>query len=206
MNKKRNKKWKESRYNRYYEKTMEPIRKQQWETDLKRLKILRKDVLGLGPIPTRQIQLIKTTNYFIKFMDLLTEFHDNGMLKCAPESKAQEVRDFNDIISTFVAREKCTNCYHNRSEVGKRVTANNLYLGLFVPITDEDDLEQIQTKVINGKKLKVEVDFCPLYEWLNKRAVTIDGHRATISQKFLAKFLNEMRSIVLEVIDGVLEE
>lgn len=203
----KNKRWnKEGRYSEYYQKVMDPIWTERWETYLKRLKKLKKEVLKIGSIPTKENQLIKTTNCFVKFIDLLTSFLDNGILECAPEGKAQAIINFNDMLDAFVARKNCTICYINKSERGQRVNVNNLYIGIFNLITDKDDLNNIQTKNINGKKLRVDVDFTPLSEWLNGRVRTPDGHQAKLSQRVLAKFLNEMKSIVLELIDEILKE
>ena len=159
--KRKNKKRKIARYPKYYQRIMEPVLVERWETYLNRLRILKKDLLKLGPIPTKEIQLIKTTNYFVKFIDLLTDFHDKGMLECATEKKAQAVYDFNDMLVTLVAREESI-CYLNKSENGQRITANNLYLGSFVPVTEKDNLKNIEIKQIDGIKVKVEVEYTPL--------------------------------------------
>lgn len=202
----KNKKRKPERYAEYYERTMEPIWTERWKKYLKRVKALKKDISRLGPIPTEEKQLIKTINYFVKIIDVVTDFYDDGLVKCAPKEKAQALINFNDMVFTLVAREKCTSCYLNKSEVGKRVTANNLYLGMFNSITNEDELNNIKTEEINGSKLKVEVDFTSISEWINGRAVTLDGYRASISQKQLAKVLKGIQSIILEVIDEILKE
>ena len=202
--KRKNKKRKIARYPKYYQRIMEPVLVERWETYLNRLRILKKDLLKLGPIPTKEIQLIKTTNYFVKFIDLLTDFHDKGMLECATEKKAQAVYDFNDMLVTLVAREESI-CYLNKSENGQRITANNLYLGSFVPVTEKDNLKNIEIKQIDGIKVKVEVEYTPLSEWINKRAIAKDGSPARISQKTLSRFLDKRKSMLLEIIDEILK-
>lgn len=201
----RNKKrWGAWRYAEYYERIMEHIWTERWETDLKRLKILKKNILALGPIPQKETQMIKTVNHFVKFLDLLTSFVDIGTLRCAPVSKADSANALNEMLVAFVAREESTLCYLNKTEVGKTVTTNSLYLGLFLEITDDDIKDDIQTKVHNGTVYKVEVDFSPLSDWLNRRVITTNGHLATISQKTLANLIQEMQAIIFETIDEIL--
>lgn len=206
MNKRWNRNKKSTkRYIEYYETIMDPIWTQRWEKDLKRLKVLKKDILALGPIPHKESQVIATTNYFVKFVNLLTAFLDNGQLECAPISKADSVNSLNTILIALVARKEDSFYYLNKAGIGKSVTTNNLYLGLFVPITEEDDIANIQTKKLNNTLLKVVVDFCPFSDWINKRVITFDGYPATISQKTLANLLRESQSIIFEAIDDVLK-
>lgn len=194
------------RYKHYYQKIMEPVMIERWKNCLKWVSVLKKEILKLGSIPEKEIQLIKTKNYFVNFIDLLTNFLDSGgVLDCATEEKAAAVYSFNDILITLVAREECTICYFNKSKVGQRVTDNNLYLGAFLEITEKDDLNNIETREIHGMKVKVEVDFTPVSEWINHKAISKKGYTAKISQKTLAAFLNKRKSMLLEIIDEILK-
>lgn len=201
----RRKKYSANRYCRYYESIMEPIWNQCWEKDLKRLKSLKKEILSLGPIPQKESQLISTVNYFIKYLNILTSFVDNDLLKYSPIVKANSVQSFNNIISTLVAREKDSSYYINKAGKNQNVTINNLYLGLFVPITEEDSNSNIKIKKINNSFLKVEVDFYPFSDWINNKVLTVNGYPATISQKTLAKLLIESQSLLFNAIEDILD-
>ena len=203
--KKQNKKrWGSSRYTEYYEKIMEPIWTEHWETDLKRLKILKKNLMSLGPVPQKEAQTIKTINYFVKFIDILTSFVDKGILRCAPINKGESANSLNEMLIAFVARKESTLCYLNKTEIGKTVTTNSLYLGMFFELNDDDIKNNVQTKTHKGITYKVEVDFSPLSDWLNRRVRTTNGNLAIISQQTLAHLIQEMQTMLFETIDEIL--
>ena len=193
-----------SRYADYYERMMDPIWTQRWENDLKRIKILKKNILSLGPVPQKQVQVIKTVNHFVKLIDLLTSFVDHGILSCSPMDKSESADAFNDMLISFVARRESTLCYLNKTEVGKTVTTNSLYLGLFFEITEDEVTDNIQTKTHNGTLYRVDVDFSPISDWLNRRVLTSSGNLATISQTVLAFLIKEMETMLLKTIDELL--
>lgn len=198
------KKWGASRYTQYYEKIMEPVWTEHWDSDLKRLKILKKNLMSLGPVPQKETQTIKTVNYFVKFIDILTSFVDKGILRCAPISKGESANSLNEMLIAFVARKESTLCYLNKTEVGKTATTNSIYLGMFFELNDDDIKNNVQTKTHKGITYKVEVDFSPLSDWLNRRVRTTNGNLAIISQQTLAHLIQEMQTMLFETIDEIL--
>lgn len=193
-----------SRYADYYERMMDPIWTQRWENDLKRIKILKKNILSLEPVPQKKVQVIKTVNHFVKLIDLITSFVDQGILSCAPMYKSEAADSFNEMIVSFAARHESTLCYLNKTEIGKTVTTNSLYLGLFFEIADDDIKDNMQIKIHNGVKYHVDVDFSPISDWLNRRVRTSNGNLATISQSTLSFLIKEMERMLLETIDELL--
>lgn len=200
-----NKKRKTQRYGKYYFQTMQPVWEERWQKYLKRIKILKKDIEHLGPIPKKEKQLISTVNYFVDIINLITNFSDKGLLTYLPKEKGEEVSMFNALITALVAREKHVHQYKNTSEIGKSVTRENLYLGIFSRITDSSEITpETPTIEINGRLRRVEVDFAPLSDWINHRVKAMNGRSCTISQKDLAITLSEIRTLILEYIDAVL--
>jgi len=199
-----NKNRKKSRYGAYFEAMMDPIWREHWENDLKRIKKLKKQLEKLGPIPTKEVQLIKTANLFVDLINLLTTFVDEGNIPYAPEDKYDAVDRFKHVVSHYVAREDGTLCYINKSEPGKRVTANNLCIGLFSSVAKEDITNNIKTKTINGITIQVLAEFTPIVNWINQNTTTLDGSPASLSQKAIASYIKDIKEAVLKEIDKIL--
>ena len=62
-------KWKQkrkkSRYGVYYYTMMAPVWREHWNKDIIRLNKLKKQLKKLGPVPTNEKQIIKTTNMLL---------------------------------------------------------------------------------------------------------------------------------------------
>lgn len=193
------------RYQAYYEAMMEPIYEQMWSETIKRLKTLKKAVKSLGPIPNEEIQLTKTVNYFIKIVNLATNFLDEGLISFLPDNKIEQVDDFNATIEYIAGRNVENTQYLNKSEIGEKVNAENLLLGRFSSIGIENVPATTKTIRINGKLYKVEVEFTPISLWLKGKVISKDGHYVNISQKRIATVDKQLTDRLLEVINGVLE-
>jgi len=198
------KKRKKTRYGVYYSTIMAPVWREHWEKDLKRLNNLKKQLKKLGPIPTKETQIIKTANLFIELIDLLTNFVDKGLVQHAPKNKHEAAIQLNETLLHYVAREEQLLCYLNKSRKGQSVTANNLYIGLFGNISENDDISCIKTKTINGVTFMVLAEFAPIIDWINHSAVTLCGSPARLSQNAIATYITDIRNKVLEEIDSVL--
>ena len=200
------KKRKTPRYYMYYKATMQPVWEEEWNTYERRIRRLKKDVLSLGVIPTNENQLIKTVNYFVRLVNLVTNFNDNGIVIHAPTSKAEEAYTFNEIIVSIMARKKGIAQYHNKSEFGKPVTYENLYLGMFSKVDPEDVSPEMQTVIINDDLHKVDVESTSISDWINNRAFSLDGRRCHIKQKDLATVDTQLTSILMKAINDVLSD
>ena len=197
--------WKKSRYGEYYQNVMQPIHREAWKQELKRIKKLKKKLLALGPVPQSKHQIIKTVNMFIKLIDILTEFIDDGVLKYAPESKVEAVLKLNTAIKHFVSRKPTPQlCYLNKSKIGEAVTANNLCIGRFVGITPEESVNTENTTTINGVTLKVIVDYIPAADWLQKKAIASSGNTVALSQSALSSCIEDITKDLIKKIDSVL--
>ena len=199
------KNWKKQRYGAYYMRKMEPIWEEKWNGYQKRIKFLKKDIQHLGPIPQKETQLISTVNYFVKLINLISNFADKGMACYTPEDKVEIIAKFNAIITSLVARDKLIHQYMNKSKIGENVTPNNLYLGMFSQIKEDEIASDKPTIEINGELRKVEVNFAPISDWINNRVISLSGRSCHINQKDLAITLREIIAIILEAIDAVLD-
>lgn len=205
---KRKRKWKEkrkkSRYGVYYYTMMTPIWREHWEKDIKRLHKLKKQLKKLGPVSTNKKQIINTANMFVELINLLTNFVDNGLLQHAPKNKHQVTIELNETLTHYIAREEQLLCYLNKSQKGQSVTANNLCIGFFSNISENDDITSIKTKTVNGVTFQVLADFAPVIDWINQSAVTLSGNPTVLSQKAIASYITDIRDKILAEIDSVL--
>lgn len=199
------KKWNKQRYGEYYKDVMAPLWTELWNNYLKRIKILRKDIKALGTVPDKEVQLIKTVKYFVRLIDLATNFVDNGISIYAPINKADVVSQFNDTIVAIVARDDNLAQYHNRTEFGRHVTYDTLYLGMCSKIDPAEVTPDMTTRIIDGKVRKVEVELASISDWLNDKVFSVDGYNCHIKQKYLANVDRQLTDILLESIDSVLE-
>lgn len=200
-------KWKKgnNRYVMYYNKMMLPIRMKQYQDYLKRIAVLKKRVLALGKVPEKEQQLISTVKYFVSLINLATEFEDKGYLTTVPSAKAELIREFNSDIASLVSRKEGNAQYWNKSEVGKKVTFDNLYLGMFSKIKPEEITPELVTTKIAGEVRKVECDYFTLSQWINGQARSLDGYGVKIKQQDLAAICKEVTKLLLHQIDKVLE-
>lgn len=198
------KKWKKQRYGKYYNKIMQPQRLEAYNAFIKRVKTLKKQVKSLGKIPEKKTQLIKTINYFVNLINLVTQFVDSGLLEYPPKHKYSEIAYFHEVLVCIMARTENSASYHNRSLPGQSVNYNNLYLGMFSDIASEDITPDTPICFINGEAKKVEAEMFSFSDWINNRAITNDGYMAIINQKELAIVDKNLTDILLETIDSVL--
>ena len=97
---------KKQRYGLYYMRTMQEVQLQmrkELSEYQKRIKILKKDIQRLGPVPQKKTQLISTVNYFVSLINLITNFADSGMVFYSTEEKEEA-------LAKFYADEVCLDC------------------------------------------------------------------------------------------------
>lgn len=194
----------QQRYGEYFNDSMQAVRVEKWFAYLKRIRVLKKNLIALGAVPYKETQLIKTVNYFVKLINLVTNFFDTGLLNCAPIYKKEELFEFNFTIVALTAREYGYAQYHNKSEVGKNVTLSNLYLGMFDDISPEEITPNMKTTVINDEIKLVVVEMAPLSDWINNRVFAVNGCYSKIRQKDLAHVNRQIYKILLESINKIL--
>ena len=195
---------KKQRYGIYYNELTQPIRVEKWLTYLKRVRVLKKNLLSLGYVSYKESQLIKTVNYFVKLINLVTNFFDTGLLYYSPLEKKDEMFEFNYTIESFTAREEGYAQYHNRAKVRKNVTLSNLYIGRFDDISPEKITPDIKTTIINNEIKLVVVEMAPLCNLINNRVTAVNGYHVKIKQKDLANVNRQIYKILLEAINKVL--
>lgn len=91
----------------------------------KRLEILKKDLLALGTIPKDPAGIIR---FNVKFLDVISQFQDQGYINYQPIAKRNEMETLNRIILSS-GRQKPGSKRWNRSKKGEKVTIHNVYYG-----------------------------------------------------------------------------
>ena len=204
---KHNKSWKQQRYVTYYHDSMQKIWWEEWQAYLRRIIKLKKNIMSLGKIPKNPSQLISTVKYFVGLINLATNFVDTGIILRATADKAIQVEKLNSALLVITAREKNMMQFWNTTPVGQNVTYNTLYLGMYSKIEPQDVTPDMKVISLNGDLVKVEVDLHPISDWLNKRAVSVDGkHICVIKQQDLAEIDEVITSFLLQIIDEVLKD
>ena len=195
-------KWRKQRYGDYYERLMAAYLKQ-YEEYIKRIRKLKKEILSLGDVPNKEVQLIKTLQYFLKIVNLATNFVDKGVLDMGV-GKKEEMKKFNDTIILATCRKGVSRVV-NKTPIGKNVTNDTLYIGVFSEIEGKVH-SGAKTKVINGKNYMIEVDYMPISKWINGKVRATNGLTVKIKQKDLSALDQQLTDALLEVIDKVIED
>lgn len=191
-------------YGEYYKKLMMQERKA-YDEYLKRIKSLRKKVISLGDVPKKNTQLIKTLNYFVELVNLATNFVDKGKLKWYPIKKEEELREFEETIYTLTCRNRESSQVQNKTQIGKTVTNNTLYIGIMYEAIEGPN-PCMKQKIIDGKLYQVEVNFAPISDWINGKIVrTCDNQRVSLKQPKIAQLVENLKCILLKAIENVLK-
>lgn len=192
---------KKQRYGEYMRRQYE----QRWNQIIKRVEVLKKDLEDLGSAPNNERQLIKTLKYLKSLVNITTRFAEEGLIDLAYEEKAKAVFEFNETILIISARERENGHYINKTKVGEEANFSNLLIGRFEQITEEQVTPKMKTKQIGEILYKVEVEYTPIVKWLNFPIVSSEKRYVFLSQKKLAIVCEQLKEMLLEVIEDVLK-
>lgn len=121
MKRETDKKWqhyKESRYSEF-------VRTQNYPKERKRIIKLQKELRKLGEFPTGNPK--KIILYTVGFLDLVSQFQDEGYLQYQPQEKVETQKAFNLVIKNS-GRQDSPNKW-NYTKKGETVTTQNVLLG-----------------------------------------------------------------------------
>lgn len=198
------------RYGEYVRKVREEERSKELEKIRlyeRRIARLRKQLKKMGDVPKSKKQIISTLTYFVKFVGIVTEFRDEGLLDCRISEKAKEFDEFNSSIDTIVRRNPENRLHYvNESKPGEKVTTDNIFFGVAKVIEDENIGKYDLVCESNGKKYKVIVQLHSVSDWMNGRVKNVQGKHSQLEQTNLAEAIAKIKTDLEQTIYNVLKD
>lgn len=192
------------RYGLYLEKVQDPINEKNWNEFLKRVAILKKDVV-------KKVNVKSTTpknavlDSLVELVRIVTEFYDAGIPNVWPKDKVDTMKDVCIGLQRIVRRGYVAPPYTNKTMPGEKVNSFNLCIGSGTEIKKEDASKYSIVSEENGKWYAISVTMQPVSLWKQKRVYKVNGERTDFDEQVFINLINNFKTIIIKMCDCLLE-